>query len=335
MNNSKYILITGVCGMIGANFAEWVLRNHPEYTVVGIDNLEGGYLDNMPLGVILYIRDLAKDDIDDIFDLYRFEYVFHFAAYAAEGLSPFMRRFNYSNNIGSTVNVINNCITYDVNRLVYTSSMSVYGHGIGDRFVETQTPCPIDPYGISKYACEMDIRVANDQHGLDYCIIRPHNFMGRLQNIWDKYRNVLGIWMRQILDGQKISVFGDGLQTRAFSFVDDAMPYFWKCAVDDVCSAEIFNLGGLDEIRLVDAARMLCDVAGYDESNIVFLEQRHEVKYAVPCGDKSVEVLGFEQKTSLRDALTTMWNWAKEQPKREVKKWDKYEIEKGIYGFWK
>lgn len=163
--------------------------------MVGIDNLFGGYIENVNKDVVFYNRDLSKDDIADIFQKHEFEYVYHFAAYAAEGLSPFMRKFNYSNNVLSTVNIINNCITYGVKRLVYTSSMSVYGHGVqkGRIFDENDPLQPIDPYGISKYACEMDIRVAGEQHGLDWCIIRPHNVYGIKQNIWDKYRNVLGI----------------------------------------------------------------------------------------------------------------------------------------------
>ena len=125
----KSVLVTGNAGLLGANLANWILENHPDYEVVGIDNLFGGYVENIDDRVIFYKRDLATDSIKDIFDKHEFEYVFHFAAYAAEGLSPFMRRFNYSNNVLSTVNIINECISHKVKRLIYTSSMSVYGWG--------------------------------------------------------------------------------------------------------------------------------------------------------------------------------------------------------------
>lgn len=173
----KSILITGNAGLLGSRLADWILENHPEYEVVGIDNLFGGYIENVDDRVIFYKRELSIDSIKDIFDRHEFEYVFHFAAYAAEGLSPFMRKFNYSNNVLSTVNIINECISHKVKRLVYTSSMSVYGWGLeqGRVFDENDRPEPIDPYAISKYACEMDIKVAGEQHGLDWCIIRPHN----------------------------------------------------------------------------------------------------------------------------------------------------------------
>ena len=141
--------------------------------------------------------DLVNHPIENCFEVNKFDYVFHFAAYAAEGLSPFIRGYNYDNNLKATARIVNNCIKHDVKRLVFTSTLAVYGHGSGGIFDEDQQQAPIDPYGVAKYACEMDIQIANEQHGLDYCIIRPHNVYGIKQNIWDKYRNVLGIWMFQ------------------------------------------------------------------------------------------------------------------------------------------
>ena len=258
----KSILITGVAGLIGSRMSDWIIENHPEYEVVGIDNLFGGYIENVNDKVVFYKRDLSTDNISDIFEQYEFEYVYHFAAYAAEGLSPFMRKFNYSNNVLSTVNIINNCIKYKVKRLVYTSSMSVYGHGKmdGSRFDEELTPNPIDPYGISKYACEMDIKVAGVQHGLDWCIIRPHNVYGAKQNIWDKYRNVLGIWMNKIINNQPLLIYGDGEQTRAFSYIDDNLLPFWKAATSEEASKQIINVGGIVPCTINEASRVLCKI---------------------------------------------------------------------------
>ena len=170
----KAVLITGVAGLIGSRVAKWILTNKPNYQVIGIDNLSGGYEDHIDNKVIFYKADLSTDDLNRIFSLHEVDYVYHFAAYAAEGLSPFIRKFNYTNNIVATANVINACITHKVKRLVFTSSMAVYGNG-NPPFDEDDQPKPIDPYGIAKFACEMDIQVAGEQHGLDWCIIRPHN----------------------------------------------------------------------------------------------------------------------------------------------------------------
>lgn len=331
----KSILITGVAGLLGSRMADWLIENHPEYTIIGIDNLFGGYIENINDKVIFYKKDLSIDNISDIFDKYNFEYVYHFAAYAAEGLSPFMRRFNYSNNVLSTVNIINECINHDIKRLIYTSSMSVYGHGKmnGDRFDENDVPNPIDPYGVSKYACEMDIRIAGEQHGLDWCIIRPHNVYGMKQNIWDKYRNVLGIWMNKIIHNEPLLIYGDGEQTRAFSYIDDNLLPFWNAAILPEASNEIINVGGIVPCTINEAAATLCKITGYNK--IEHKEQRHEVKNAVPTYQKSIDVLGYNQTIGLEEGLRRMWDWAKKQPIRKQYKWENYEITKGLYSFWK
>ena len=331
----KSILITGNAGLLGSRMADWILENHPEYEVVGIDNLFGGYVENIDPRVVFYRRELSTDSIKDIFDKHEFEYVYHFAAYAAEGLSPFMRMFNDRNNMLSTDNIINECISHDVKRLIYTSSMSVYGWGErrGEEFDENDRPEPIDPYAVSKYACEMNIKIAGEQHGLDWCIIRPHNVYGEKQNIWDKYRNVLGIWMYQILNDKPMLIYGDGEQTRAFSYIEDCLPAFWNAAVFSEASKEIINVGGIRGYSINEASELLCKITGYDK--VEHKEARHEVKHAVPKPDKSIEILGYEQKTSLEEGLRKMWDWAKEQPMRPQYKWENYEITKGIYSYWK
>jgi UDP-glucose 4-epimerase len=211
--------------------------------------------------------------------------------------------------------------------------MAVYGHGYGDIFDESQIPAPIDPYGIAKYGCEMDVMVAGEQHGLDWCIIRPHNVYGIKQNIWDKYRNVLGIWMYQHMNGEPMTIFGDGEQKRAFSYIDDCLEGLWKASQLPECSKEIINLGGTKHYSINEANLVLRDVIG--GGGVVYKEKRHEVKIAVPTWAKSVELLGYEDKTSLYDGLKSMWEWAQQQPKRDRFVWDSYELDKGIYSFWK
>jgi UDP-glucose 4-epimerase len=326
------VLITGVAGLIGSRMADWVTRNHPEFQVIGIDNLSGGYAEHVPAGVTLYQLDLATDELDPVFTAHEIKYVFHFAAYAAEGLSPFIRKFNYTNNLVATANIVNKCIQYDVKRLVFTSSMAVYGVGTPP-FDETHTPNPIDPYGVAKFSCEMDIRIAGEQHKLDWCIIRPHNVYGVNQNIWDKYRNVLGIWMYQKLHNEPLTIFGDGSQKRAFTYIDDCLLPFWKAATQENCSRQIINLGGTTHTSIKEAATILCQVMG--DAEIVYLEQRHEVKDALPGHDKSIRLLDYADHTSLPQGLGKMWEWAKKQPARTRMEWTKYELEKGMYGFWK
>lgn len=329
------ILITGNAGLLGSRFADWVLANHPEYEVVGIDNLFGGYMENVDPRVVFYKRDLAKDSLTDIFDRHEFEYVFHFAAYAPEGLSPFMRMFTDQNNMLSTDKIINECVGHGVKRLVFTSSMAVYGLGkhYGKRFMEYDTPKPLDPYAVSKYACELNIRNAGTIHGLDWCILRPHNLYGKKQNIWDRYRNVIGIWMYRTLNNEPIYIYGDGNQTRAFSYVDDCLEPIWVAATSKKTSKQVINLGATKAYKIKEVADMLCKITGV--RNIEYKEARYEVKHAVPSATKSKDFLNYEDKTSLEEGLREMWEWVKLQPKREQFIPEKYEIEKGIYNYWK
>lgn len=327
------VLITGVAGLLGSRLADWITENKPEIKIIGVDDLSGGYKEHINSNVEFYKININEDSFKEIFETHNIDYVFHFAAYAAEGLSPFIRKYNYENNLVATAQVINECIKHGVKRLIFTSTLAVYGHGNFGIFDESQTPKPIDPYGVAKYGCEMDIQIAGEQHGLDWCIIRPHNVYGIKQNIWDRYRNVLGIWMYQYMNGEPMTIFGDGEQKRAFSCIDDILEPLWNAAIKKEASKEIINLGGIEEWSINDANKILMEII--TDGKVVYKEGRHEVKNSIPTHQKSVDILGFKHKTSLRDGLKSMWDWAQKQPKRDRFLWDSYEIDKGIYSFWK
>lgn len=331
MLKRKSILITGCAGLIGSNLCDYVRRYYPEFHIVGIDDLSDGYEDNIHPEVDFYQRD-AGSDLSDLFENYTIDYVFHFAARAAESMSGFNRRFFHTNNIVNSANIINYCIEYNVKRLVFASSMSVYGNNIVP-FTEYQQPNPIDPYGIGKLAVELDLQAAFLQHGLEYCIFRGHSIYGPKQSLWDKYRNVIGIWMRQTLDGDPITIYGDGNQTRAFTYIDDIIPQIWEMATTDQCKNQIYNIGNSNVVRLIDLYKMLSEVTGYD--NCVYLDAIHESPHAYCDHAKSDDHLTKWTDTSLKDGLGKMWEWAKVQPKREIKTWNQFEIKKGLYDMWK
>ena len=325
------VLITGVAGLLGSRLADWILEN-TDCTIIGIDDLSGGYIENVDTRVNFYKINLSNDNtLESIFETHKPDYVFHFAAYAAEGLSPFIRQFNYENNLIATTRLINQSIKHNIKRFVFTSTMAVYGAATPP-FLESYQQAPIDPYGIAKYACEMDIQIAGDQHGLDWCIFRPHNVYGAKQNIWDKYRNVLGIWMYQHINNLPLTIYGDGEQTRSFSYIDDCVEYLWKGAIDPMASKQIFNIGKDEACTINQACDTLIKVMGGGSK--VYLEQRHEVKDAWVSHDKIKNLLNFKNPTSLEDGLTKMWDWAKQQQNRERKLWSSYELNKGIYKFW-
>ena len=327
------VLVTGCAGLIGSNFCEYLLKTVPEIKIVGVDNLTGGYIENIPKEVEFIKGDLTKsDDQELIKNAFPVDYIFHFAAYAAEGLSPFIRQFNYTNNVLSTAFLINCGIKYNIKRFVFTSSMAVYGDGVVP-FVESTRPEPIDPYGVAKYACEMDLAIAYEQHKMEYCIIRPHNVYGKNQNIWDPYRNVLGIWMYKALKNDPFTIYGDGEQTRAFSYIDDVLPCLWKAAIDKRAKNEIINVGGINDYSLNVASKYISKITGQKE--VIYLEPRHEVKHAWCSFQKSIDLLDYKETTTFESGLEKMWNWVKTCPERKRKFWSDYEIDTNIYSYWK
>lgn len=333
MNEPKEkVLVTGCAGLLGSHFTRHLLDSN--YAVVGIDDFSGGYKDFIDDRVVLYEGNLIDPKfVNRVFLGEKPDYVYHFAAYAAVGLSPFIRNFNYMNNVIASSNVINSCINNEVKKIIFTSSMDVYG-SLQPPYAEEMKPMPEDPYGIAKYAVEQDLAAARRFFGLRYSIIRPHNVFGVYQNIWDKYRNVLGIWIRKTLSDQPLTIYGDGQQIRSFSDVKYYMKPF--SALMHIGDGEIYNIGADTHMTINSAAESFSKVAtlrGYS-TNIVHLEPRDEVKVAYCDHAKAKDHLGFQDGTNFEELIDTMFSWAESQPVRPVKTMT-YEIEKNMYSYWK
>src|SRR3981081_4040521 len=238
MSNS---LVTGGAGFIGSHVADELLsRGHK---VVVLDDLSGGFEDNVPSGAVFVKGSILDAElIDRLFDRYSFTHVYHLAAYAAEGLSHFIKRFNYNNNLIGSVNLINASVNYGVRCFVFTSSIAVYGAGQSP-MSEEMVPQPEDSYGIAKFAVEQDLKVTHEMFGLDYVVFRPHNVYGERQNIGDRYRNVVGIFMNQLLRCDPMTIFGDGPQMRAFTHINDIAPVIAGCVDYAAARNQIFNVG--------------------------------------------------------------------------------------------
>ncbi len=330
----KKILITGCAGLLGANLSRYLLNKN--YTVVGVDNFFGGYKDFLPENENFYFYELdllESEKVKSLFDLHEFDCVFHFAAYAAEGLSPFIRVFNYNNNVIASMSIINECILRDI-KIIFTSSMAVYGNQ-ETPFTESMNPMPVDPYGIAKYSIEQDLVSASNQFGLRYNIIRPHNVLGIYQNIWDKYRNVIGIFIRKAINGENLTIYGDGLQTRAFSDIKYYMEPFEKLIND--FDNRTYNIGADKYYTIKEVAEEVQKIAekyGH-KVGIDFLEERHEVKHAHCDHERAKQELKFNDNTTLSELVETMFIWAMNQPNRDVKKFE-YEIGGDkIYSYWR
>ncbi len=303
------------------------------YEVVVLDDLSGGFRDQVPRGA-QFIEGTITDHVllSALFDEHRFDYVYHLAAYAAEGLSHFIRRFNYTNNLIGSVNLINESVKHDVKCFVFTSSIAVYGSNQLP-MVEELTPEPEDPYGVSKYAVEQDLRIAHKMFGLNHIIFRPHNVYGENQNVGDRYRNVVGIFMNQIMQGKPLTVYGDGQQTRAFSHIDDVAPYISRSVEVSAAYNEVINIGADTPVSVIDLAHVVSKAFGV-AANIQHLPARNEVVHAYADHSKAASIFGIHDKTALEVGVRRMAEWARLAGARHSKRFESIEVVKNMPSNW-
>lgn len=302
------VLVTGAAGFMGSHVADELLA--AGHQVVGLDDLSGGFVRNVSPGVRFQQGSILDAGLlSDLFRKHRFEYVFHLAAYAAEGLSHFIRRFNYTNNVVGSVNLINEAVKSECRCFVFTSSIAVYGPG-QTPMREDMTPEPEDPYGVAKYAVELDLHAARRMFGLNSIVFRPHNVYGERQNIGDRYRNVIGIFMNQAMQNQPMSVFGDGSQTRAFSYIGDVAPLIARSIDVPAAYNEAFNVGSDDPTSVNELVDCVTELMGVPRQ-VIHHEARKEVLHAFSDHSKVERVFGYRAKWPLRDGLKRMADWAK------------------------
>ncbi|MCS7162231.1 MAG: NAD-dependent epimerase/dehydratase family protein [Bacteroidia bacterium] len=326
-------LVTGGAGFIGSHVADALLEIGHE--VVILDDLSGGFLDNVPSKAI-FIQASINDypHLEKLFQKYRFTYVYHLAAYAAEGLSHFIRRFNYENNLIGSVNLINLAVRYKVECFVFTSSIAVYGRNQLP-MSEDLVPQPEDPYGIAKYAVELDLKAAHELFGLNYIIFRPHNVYGERQNIGDRYRNVVGIFMNQLLLGKPLTIFGDGTQTRAFSYIADVAPHIARSVHIPEAYNQVFNIGGDTPYTINELAEAVMEVMGLRQS-IRYLPPRNEVVHAYADHTKVYRVFGINPTSlvPLKEGLSRMAKWVKAKGARKTPTFQNIEIFEKLPSIW-
>jgi len=324
-------LVTGAAGFIGSHVVKALLEEGHE--VVGLDDLSGGFAENVDKRAH-FVEGSVVDQalITRLFEQDQFDYVFHLAAYAAEGLSHYIRHFNYSNNVLGSVNLINQAIINNVRRFVFTSSIAVYGENQLP-MTEDMVPRPEDPYGIAKYAVEMDLAAAQSQFGLEYTIFRPHNVYGEHQNIGDKYRNVVGIFMNQIMKGEAITIFGDGTQSRAFSYIDDVAPVIAKSVENPETVGQVFNIGADQPYSVNELAHVVCATFRV-EPEIVYLPARNEVQHAYASHEKVRRFFELGSPTTLEVGIGRMAEWAKQVGARATKEFHGIEVWKEFPEGW-
>jgi UDP-glucose 4-epimerase len=304
------------------------------HEVIGLDDLSGGFRDNVPPGAAFVEGSICDDGlVQDLFAARHFDYVFHLAAYAAEGLSHFIRRFNYTNNLLGSVNLINASIAHEVKGFVFTSSIAVYGASQVP-MTEAMAPRPDDPYGVAKLAVEHDLAAARAMFGLNYIVFRPHNVYGERQNIGDRYRNVIGIFMNRLLRGESVPVFGDGEQTRAFTYVKDVSPIIARSIEVPTAYGEVFNVGA-DTPYSINALVAAVGEAMGTRPTVEYADARHEVRHAYSSHEKARRILGFEPRWDLGSGLARMATWVKRVGSRSSASFGAIELDRNLPRVWR
>lgn len=326
------ILVTGGAWFIGSHLAKALIAEW--HMVVVADDLSWGFERNIPDEALFERVDLSeKKDVELLFKKYEFDAVYHLAAYAAEWLSFFIPEFNYKNNLLASVHIITECVKSKVKRIIFTSSMAVYGNQEVP-YTEQMTPHPEDPYGVAKYAVELHLEAMHKVHGLEYVIFRPQNVYGRNQHIGDSYRNVIGIFINQAMKGIPLTIFWDGEQKRAFSHISTIIPYFVAALTNTDCVWHVFNIGWEKPYTINELAAGI--VGEFGMATIVNEPPRHEVKFAYASPRKAK--IFFKEVSyntvELREGLHDMVEWAQEIWPQEPTKFDGVEIKENMPHKW-
>jgi len=326
------VLVTGGAGFIGSHVVDELIAQGQK--VIVLDDLSGGFKENVNEKAVFVQGDICDYGLlINIFEENKIDYVFHLAAYAAEGLSHFIKRFNYNNNLIGSVNLINQSVIHKVKCFVFTSSIAVYGKNQLP-MTEDTIPMPEDSYGIAKYAVEQELEVSHKMFGLNYIIFRPHNVYGERQNIGDKYRNVIGIFMNQILQNKSLTVFGDGEQSRAFSYIGDVAPVIAKSIDIPEAYNDVFNVGADVPYTINQLIQNVREVMGNDPK-IRYLEPRNEVVHAYSSHKKAETIFNLGKKTDLKTGLVKMAQWVKENGVKATKTFGEIEIKEKLPPIWK
>lgn len=308
------ILISGVGGLIGSWLAKGFLKQG--HRVIGVDNMSGGMWSNLPLQpnpmFHFYQTDLTNySDMEEVFASQRPEVVYHLAAIAREGASEFQLHKITSTNILASVTVLELGIKHGMRRLIFTSSMSIYGKQ-EPPFSEKMPRMPVDPYGVNKAATEQIIEQMAETHGFEFVLLRPHNVFGPGASISDPYRGVVGIFCNRIMRNEPIYLYGEN-HIRAFSYIEDCLPAMIKAADSKKAEGQIINIGGLEPTSIMELAEtIIACFPEYPKPEIIQLPPRpHEVAKAWCTTAQSVKLLDYKECIGWKRGIEPASEWAK------------------------
>tara|TARA_B100001093_G_scaffold475289_1_gene500762 strand:- start:3059 stop:4072 length:1014 start_codon:yes stop_codon:yes gene_type:complete len=308
MKNKYKILVTGVAGFLGSHLAEQLANLG--HDVIGIDNMIGGYKDNIPKNIIFHNIDCCNfEKVKTV--MKEVNIVYHCAATAHEGLSVFSPYEITKNNYLASVSIFSAAVNNKVKRIIFCSSMARYGDQ-STPFLESSKPTPVDPYAISKVAAEDVMINLCELNNIEWVIAVPHNIIGPRQKYDDPFRNVVSIMINRMLQGKAPIIYGDGEQKRCFSYINDCLSCLIPMLDQKNLNKQIINIGPDEEFVTINKIAEICsNITGVNLPPIYKPGRPKEVKHATCSADKARELLDYKTTTSLKEGIKKTFEYIK------------------------
>jgi len=307
------IFVTGAAGFLGSHLSENLANSGHE--VIGVDNMIGGYEDNIPKNIKFFKNDCC--DLGQMKKLMKgVDIVYHCAATAHEGLSVFSPYEIGKNNYLASVSVFSAAISNKVKRIIFCSSMARYG---SQRFpfTEDMNPEPVDPYAISKVAAEQTLINLCELNKIEWVIAVPHNIIGPKQKYDDPFRNVVSIMLNRMLQNKAPIIYGDGEQKRCFSYIEDCLSCLLPMKDQSNLNKQVINIGPDEEFVTINKVAEICtNITGVNLDPIYKKERPREVKHATCSADKARKLLNYKTKTNLFDGIKKTFDYIKKRGTR-------------------
>jgi UDP-glucose 4-epimerase len=307
-------LVTGAAGFIGSTLSERLLKSGAD--VIGLDCFTDYYPRPIKERNLATLRAYPKfrfvesriQDADLGALLADRSHIFHLAAQAGVRKSWGKDFSVYTvNNIEATQVLLEACVKRPVERLVYASSSSVYGDNVTLPMREDALPQPVSPYGVSKLAAEQLCYLYTVNHGVPTVSLRYFTVYGPRQ------RPDMGFhkFFRAVLKGETITLYGDGEQTRDFTFVDDAVSATIAAATKGV-PGRVYNIGGGSRVSMNEVIAMIGRVSGIAPKIVIDPAQKGDMRHTYADTTLAQTDLGFKPSVTLEQGLTAECGWMKE-----------------------
>ena len=312
----KNVLVTGAAGFIGSNLTLELVKLGAN--VIGFDNLFNGRIEN--LEEILGNRSFKfiKGDVRDFNYLLEvvedIDIIYHMAAFTSVPQSVLMPESCNDVNVNGTLNILNAARKRDIEKIIYASSSSVYGDTPTLPKKEDMQRLPISPYGASKLACEGYMQAFYQIYGLRTIALRYFNVFGPRQKD-SPYSGVIAIWLGKLLNNEELIIFGNGEQSRDFTYVKDIVHANLLAAEQDM-SGEIINIGAGSPITLSNLAKLMLKLTKKENLNINYTDIRPgDILHSYADISKAKELLKFQPKFNQEEGLKDYFSWYRDKYK--------------------